>query len=127
MITADRLRMESTNNSQKFSVVLRDLRHLLEREKSHLMQGGVDKLESFAREKMQMFANLNHLAKSIETTGASVENRSEVINVNSMLNDNLSALKSRMDAISEITKTIEDAINESESDGTYDASSFAKF
>lgn len=124
MNTAHGLRIEPVNNSQKFNLVLQDLKQLLEREKSHLSQGGVDNLESFAREKMQMFVSLNHLAKSIDTIDRTEENRIEVVNVNEMLNENLNTLKFRMDAISEITQTIEDAINDSESDGTYDASGY---
>ena len=124
MNTAHGLRIEPANNSQKFNLVLQDLKHLLDREKSHLLQGGVDKLESFAREKMQMFVSLSHLAKSIDTVDQTEENRIEVVNVNEMLNENLNTLKFRMDAISEITQTIEDAINESECDGTYDATGY---
>jgi len=123
--TAHGLRMEPVNNSQKFNLVLQDLKQLLEREKSHLLQGGVDNLESFAREKMQMFVSLNHLAKSIDNIDQTEENRIEVVNVNEMLNENLNTLKIRMAAISEITQTIEDAIKDSESDGTYDASGYA--
>ena len=125
MNTAHGLRMEPVNNSQKFNLVLQDLKQLLEREKSHLLQGGVDNLESFAREKMQMFVSLNHLAKSIDNIDQTEENRIEVVNVNEMLNENLNTLKIRMAAISEITQTIEDAIKDSESDGTYDASGYA--
>jgi len=122
--TAHGLRTAPADNSQKFNLVLQDLKHLLDREKTHLLQGGVDKLESFAKEKMQMFASLSNLAKMIDTVDQTEENRIAVFNVNEMLNDNLNTLKFRMDAISEITQTIEEAINESECDGTYDASGY---
>jgi len=122
--SANDQRLKPVNSSQKFNLVLQDLKDLLQREKSHLLQGGVDKLESFAREKMQMFVSLNHLAKTIGTVHQTEANRIEVVNVNEMLNENLSTLKFRMEAISEITQTIEEAINDSESDGTYDASGY---
>lgn len=116
-----------TPDSQKLSgqvslrEILAGLHAVLDNERNHLNSGRMDLLEQFAREKLQFLANLNRITLSKYREEEVRNCQREMEKVNSFLKENLAILKFRMDAISEISKTIKDAVVDAESDGTYEA------
>ncbi len=110
------------NTAENINTVIKEMNDLLSREQAYLNEGGVEKLQSFANEKMQIVANFNRLSQTNSGEFDAYQNRSELHNIKKMLTNNLDRLKFRLDAITEITQTIEGAITDAESDGTYSLS-----
>ncbi len=98
-----------------------NLRVVLDNERAHLGSNRKDLLESFAREKLQIFANLDRVSRDQNMTDNLQFSQQEIAQLNKALKENIAALKFRMDAIGEIATTIKDAVVEAESDGTYRA------
>ena len=101
---------------------LASLRIVLSKERTHLNAGRIDLLEQFAREKLQILANLGRITRAEHVTDELRNYREDVEQINIFLKENQGLLKFRMDAISEISTTIKDAVVDAESDGTYEAS-----
>lgn len=97
------------------------LREIVDSEIAHLKFGRVDLLEKFAKEKMSVLGELNAAMAERPVGEVAADNRDSLREIERLLSESARALKLRMDAINEITDTIESAIHEAESDGTYEA------
>lgn len=104
--------------------LLQNLKGILLEEQEHLASGRVDRLEMFARKKMQALAQINVYASNDPTNEMAKANAIELKEIDSLLRDNMKRLNFRIDAIGEITETIRVAVKEAESDGTYKAGSY---
>ena len=112
--------IESNSQPNVLDSILSELHNVLGSEKVHLNSGRMDLLESFAREKLQILANLDRFSRNNQNSSEFRNNRTKIEHAGKLLQENLEILKLRINAIGEITKTIEDAVTEAESDGTYE-------
>ncbi len=100
--------------------LLGNLREVLDSEEQALASGRTDSLETYAREKLRILVNLNRIT-SEETSSTMLEHaRTELQETRRRLDDNMRTLKFRIGAIGEIADTIESAVREADSDGTYE-------
>jgi len=112
---------QPVNDINSLQMTLSSLRSVLENENLYLNSNRTLLLESFAREKLQLLANLDRILRA-ENTAATIEIcKKEIGEISAALNANASALKFRMEAIDEISATIKGAMMDAESDGTYEA------
>ena len=111
--------VHSTGASGMLEPLIKHLFQLLENENTHLKSGGIEMLETFAREKMQILMQLNHLARDDNFAHLGKEHKLQLQEARKLLDTNMQKLKFRMRAIGEITQTIENAAAEADSDGTY--------
>lgn len=99
--------------------LLQNLMELLKNEQEHLNSGKMDMFEDFAKKKMQALVQLNMLTKKGNVSNLAHTYERELRQIDSLLKDNVKKLDFRMKAIGEITDTIESAVSQAESDGTY--------
>ena len=100
--------------------LLSNLKQVIEAEEQQLNSGSMDALETFAREKLQILMQLNRFSQAQPNHDALNKNKHALEQMRSMLDQNMRALKFRMQAIGEIAETIEAASREAQSDGTYE-------
>ena len=100
--------------------LLGNLKQVIEAEQQQLNAGSMDALETFAREKLQILMQLNRFSQAETNHEALNSNKDALEQMRSMLDQNMKALKFRMQAIGEIAETIEAASREAQSDGTYE-------
>lgn len=101
--------------------ILQGLLEVLQQEQDHLESGKTDMPAAFAKKKMQCFVQMNSLMKRGNTAHLARIYQLELRKVDLLLKENAKKLEFRMKAISEITDTIESAVANAESDGTYEA------
>ena len=99
--------------------VLQKLNHLIESEVAALEEGRHDTLEDYASKKIHLFAQLEALGKRGHGGQFSEINRNEFGLLKKRLVSNMQKLDHRIRAIRELTSTIEAAVLNDESDGTY--------
>ncbi len=104
--------------------ILNRLLRVLDAERNRLLSGSEGSFEHFAREKLQIFADLDRYIRSNTTVEFSSDNQSLLDKVRVQMKENMCNLEFRMRAFGEIAKTIEEAVEDSESDGTYSADDF---
>jgi flagellar biosynthesis/type III secretory pathway chaperone len=105
----------------RLRLILNNLLQVLEKESAQLESGREDFFEAMAREKLKIFADLDRYMRENATLEFSDENKLLLKNSKARMKQNMSSLEFRMNAIGEIARTIEDAVMEAESDGTYRA------
>ena len=120
--------LDSVTNSQIMASPLRsllgELRQILDNEETELASGRTDSLEIFAREKLRVLVSLNRITNDNTPAAIPEEAQMELQETRQRLDENMQTLKFRMSAIGEIANTIETAIKDADSDGTYEAGSF---
>jgi flagellar biosynthesis/type III secretory pathway chaperone len=104
--------------------LLDGLLDLLEQEREHLNSGKIDKLELFAKKKMQSLAQLNLFIRKGNTRYTTRLYSRELRKIDELLTENVRKLQFRIKAIGEIAETIESAVSEADSDGTYQAGNY---
>lgn len=104
--------------------LLDELLDLLEQEREHLNSGKIDMLELFAKKKMQSLAQLNLFIRKGNTRYTTRLYARELRKIDELLKDNVKKLQFRIKAIGEIAETIENAVSEADSDGTYQAGNY---
>lgn len=119
---ADRHAAQNLSCEDTLRETLAGLHTVLDKERIHLNSGRMDLLEQFAREKLHYLANLNRITRAEHISDELRNCREDIEQINAFLIENRDLLKFRMDAISEISTTIRDAVVDAESDGTYEAS-----
>ncbi len=103
---------------------LQNLKDILMEEREHLSTGKMDRLESFARKKMQALAQINMFVSNDSSHELAKANEEELRAIDGLLRENMKKLNFRIAAIGEITETIRTAVKDAESDGTYQPGSF---
>ena len=104
--------------------LLDSLLDLLEQEKEHLNSGKVDMFEVFAKKKMQALVQLNLFIKKGNMRNTTRMYAYDLRKIDDLLKENVRKLQFRIKAIGEIAETIESAVSQADSDGTYQAGSY---
>ena len=104
--------------------MLQKLNQTLQNEMTYLESGRQEKLEKFAKEKMQLFSQLNTIRNANTSYELTDMNKTTLEKLDSLLQLNMEKLQFRIRAIDEIANTIEAAVRDGESDGTYEAGNF---
>ena len=105
--------------NETLQATLKSLIAVVSREIEVLDAGQQELLQEFAAKKMHLLTQLEALSRISDTKAMSPENRSEISRLKDTLTLNMKKLELRIQAIRELTQTIEDAVREEESDGTY--------
>ena len=108
------------NNLQS---ILGELKEVLLKETKIIDSGNTLLLTRSARDKIRILSDLENYQTNGHNPNENKFSQIELTETRKLLKANLDKLKLRVNAIGEITKTIEDGIIESESDGTYDIKS----
>lgn len=103
---------------------LADLDLTLAHEREDLQAGRFDRLPQFAAEKMRALEQINLQRTRSGNQPLPSHLQNELADLKEKLEANKRELDVRIRAINEMTDTIQAAIDESESDGTYQAGSF---
>lgn len=106
------------------SPLLHNLKLVLEEEQAHMDSGRIDNLEVYARKKMQALAQINLFTKNDNANDLIKANEAQLREISELLRDNMKKLNFRIDAIGEITEKINLAVEEAESDGTYEPGNY---
>ncbi len=107
--------------NETLQATLKSLIAVVSREIEMLDAGRQELLQEFAAKKMHLLNQLEALSRISNSQAMSQENRSEITRLKNTLTVNMKKLELRIKAIRELTQTIEDAVREEESDGTYSA------
>ena len=110
-----------TNNLQS---ILGELKEILLKETIIIDSGNTFLLTRSARDKIRILSDLENYQSNDRNPNNNKASQIELTETRKLLKANLDKLQLRVNAIGEITKTIEDGIIESESDGTYDIKGF---
>lgn len=105
--------------------ILQKLNTLIESEVVALDEGRHEVLEEFASKKIHLFAQLEALGKRGYRGEVSQINQNEFTTLRERLVTNMRKLDHRIRAIKELTSTIEQAVLNDESDGTYSVGQMA--
>lgn len=106
--------------------ILKNLIALVQEEIAVLDQGKQDVLQELATKKMRLLTQLQSASKGVHLEQVSPVNRFEINKLKGFLVHNVQMLDLRIKAINELAGTIENAVRENESDGTYDIGQFAR-
>lgn len=110
---------QGTRVASDVESVVNALLRLLDREEAELDESRFQQLGRFAKEKHMLLMRLETAGRG---PGARTTSNSELIkHLAVRLDQNMRRLKVRMEAIQELTSTIEQATRKAESDGTYAA------
>jgi len=107
------------------SDILKNLIALVQEEMEVLDHGKQDVLQELATKKMRLLTQLQSVSKGAHLEQVSAGNRFEINKLKGFLVNNVQMLDLRIKAINELAGTIENAVRENESDGTYNAGHFA--
>ena len=105
--------------------VLKNLIELIRQETVSLEKGTQEPLQELGRKKLRLLTQLQQLSSRVRLEDISMVNRYEINKLKQFLTDNVQKLDLRIKAINELAETIESAVRENESDGTYEAGQFA--
>lgn len=105
--------------NETLQATLKSLIAVVSREIEMLDAGRQEFLQEFATKKLHLLTQLEALSRLTDSKAMSPENRSEILRLKETLTVNMKKLELRIKAIRELTQTIEDAVREEESDGTY--------
>ncbi|MEM7069737.1 MAG: hypothetical protein AAF478_12725 [Pseudomonadota bacterium] len=104
--------------------VLQNLNELITEETNTLDTGRQEPLQELAVKKLRLLTQLQSLTASVRIEDITMVNRFEINKLKSTLIENVKKLDLRIKAINELAGTIESAVRENESDGTYSAGQF---
>ncbi|MEM7291591.1 MAG: hypothetical protein AAF412_14670 [Pseudomonadota bacterium] len=105
--------------------ILKKLNLLLDQEARYLEKGEHEDLQEFARKKISLFSQLRVLNQRYAGLQLSDSNAADLKDLKQNLLNNLKMLDTRMKAIGELNKTIEAAVLNDRSDGTYSVDGMA--
>ena len=117
--------MDEVHFNSTLHGILQKLNHLIETEVRALDEGRHEVLQEFASKKIHLFAQLETLGKRGYRGEVSQINRNEFHTLKERLVSNMRKLDQRIRAIRELTSTIEQAVINDESDGTYSVGQLA--
>lgn len=104
--------------------ILGELKEVLLKETEIIDSGNTVLLTRSARDKIRILSELESYLSNGQNPIDAENSQDELLETRNLLKANLDKLQLRVNAIGEITKTIEDGILDSESDGTYDIKSY---
>lgn len=102
-----------------FEAVLHDLKKVLIQEKEMILYADRDTFELLTIKKLQFLGKLGRYSGSDLLSSMPAHIVREIEEVDSLLSSNSKVLRLKIDALTEVSKTISQAIEDTQSDGTY--------
>lgn len=118
-VAADLARANGPDPVDRLGVVIRRLQTLLRHENALLTSNRFEELPILAADKHRLLTQLSLCQNDFDADNAAPGHHLAMRELKMLLEENVKLLKFHVDAISELSMTMEEAMRQADSDGTY--------